>query len=179
MESTAVIEKARQLRISLRTDGEYIYYRPEKAAPPEFVEMLRDHKPQLLQTLSEAAFEQPASTTMLQAINYWAADNLTRWKQIRSVINRGYFPKPYLIDGRDILVAWAAANVALVDANSKLHVLLGLRRRLTTQELVSMAGRRADIGFWGRLVVQLHTRTASAIALDSDMVCILQKLLNE
>ena len=54
MEALAVIEKAHELGISLRADGGYIYYRPEEAAPPDFVELLLQNKPQLLRVLPQS-----------------------------------------------------------------------------------------------------------------------------
>ena len=48
LDALNVIEKAQELGISLQADGEYVYYRPEEAAPPEFVEALRQHKTELL-----------------------------------------------------------------------------------------------------------------------------------
>jgi hypothetical protein len=53
MNASKVIERAKELHISLRADGEYLYFRPEEAAPPEFVELLRQHKVELLQYLHD------------------------------------------------------------------------------------------------------------------------------
>ena len=72
MNALAVIESAREIRISLRANGGYIYYRPEQAAPPEFVEMLRQNKAKLLDYLNR---ESVASLDMSNsALLAWASE---------------------------------------------------------------------------------------------------------
>ena len=72
MDALAVIGKAKELGISLRADGEYIYYRPEEAAPPEFVEMLRQYKADLLACLSRQSHAE--SGQGIPALLAWAAE---------------------------------------------------------------------------------------------------------
>ena len=48
MSIEAVLQKAGELGITLKVDGDFIEYSPKSATPPDFVETLRQHKPEIL-----------------------------------------------------------------------------------------------------------------------------------
>ncbi len=52
MGATTILERATELGISLRVEGENIRYKPKEAAPPDFVEDLRQHKAEVIQELT-------------------------------------------------------------------------------------------------------------------------------
>ena len=172
MNALEVIEIAQELRISLRADGEYIYYRPVEAALPEFVEALRYHKAETMALLL-------ACVEVLERINAWAGTDPVRWRRVRSALKRGYSPNPYLIDSRDILVGWAAARLALEEAKAQLQTLERIHGPLTKRDMTTIRARQADIGFWGRLVTRLEAQVPSALALDLEADIRLKELLDK
>ena len=56
MNAQTIIDHAHELGIALRVEGDHIYYAPKSAAPPEFVEELRQHKAELLERLRRRGY---------------------------------------------------------------------------------------------------------------------------
>ena len=48
MRVEAIVEHAKELGITLTIAGDKILYRPKSSTPPEFVEMLRKYKPEVI-----------------------------------------------------------------------------------------------------------------------------------
>lgn len=59
MNAEVVVQRARELGITLRVDGGVIKYAPKSAAPPDFVEELRQHKPEVMAFLAKPQVNAP------------------------------------------------------------------------------------------------------------------------
>jgi hypothetical protein len=90
-----------------------------------------------------------------------------------------YFPSWERIDARDILVSWAAAQLAITSAKRQLKLLQEPQRPLTHGEQISKRAREADISFWGRLSQRLSTQVSVALDQDEKAVKILKSLLEK
>ena len=71
MQAEAIIERARSLGISLSAVGDRIQYTPKSLAPKEFVDELREHKPEVLVHLRHQETECALETEGLLA---WACE---------------------------------------------------------------------------------------------------------
>ena len=63
MEPEALVERARVLGVTLSVAGDRIRYSPKSGTPDEFVEMLKEHKAQLLAFLSGQIEREPQQRT--------------------------------------------------------------------------------------------------------------------
>ena len=57
MSVESILRRADELGIALKVAGERIQYRPKSVAPPDFVEELRRHKPEVVEHLRQAELE--------------------------------------------------------------------------------------------------------------------------
>lgn len=112
-------------------------------------------------------------------VRAWAGNKPERWKRVHTALLRIYTPVWEHVDGRDILVAWAAACLALTRAKRELTRLEGLQRPLGRRELDAKRARQADMSFWGRLANRLAAQVPTALAEDAKAAKVLAALVND
>ena len=107
----------------------------------------------------------------------WANHDPKRWHRVHNSLLRIYAPSWGRRDGRDALVSWAAAHLALTRAQRELKRLDSLRRPLTRRELDTRGGRQADMSFWGRLARRMAPQIPVALAEDVEAREVLLRLI--
>lgn len=118
------------------------------------------------------------TSSVAKRLSQWAGHDIARWKQIRAALLTIYAPTWDHIDGRDVLVAWAAAWLKFHTAEHEL-ALLDKGRNLTSQQRASMAARRADVSFWERLAKRLNEQVRVAIDQDPQAAKALESFVKD
>lgn len=108
-----------------------------------------------------------AAEELLRQLKFWAGNDPKKWEHIHSTLIQIYTPNWNVIDARDIIIAWTAANVARTHSVAELGRLQNLQRPLSQRETNSKKARKSDISFWTRLVDHLGNNVAHALVLDS------------
>lgn len=109
----------------------------------------------------------------------WGGNDNARWKKLHSALLSTYEPAWDRTDARDILVAWAAANLAFSQAGQALVRLEGLKGTLTSHQKSAREAAKADVAFWGRLVAHLDDQVPIALKQDSSAAKTLADLICE
>lgn len=151
-----------RLLLDLRTRGVEVSAHEDRlrlAAPrgvlsPALVEIVRAEKSALL-----ALLEAEALGDMLSA---WACDDAARWKRVHTVLLQSYHPRWEQVNGHDVLVAWAGARRAAMEAAQKVSRLRSLQTRGFNQA-GELRGAVADAAFFGRVADRLQAEVAQAL----------------
>ena len=104
---------------------------------------------------------------MLKQLVDWAESAPERWSRLHKTLLRIYTPCWARVEARDILVAWTAARLAVVNAKRELTRLESLHRLLTVGERHATGARRADMSFWGRAAQNMEAQVPTALASDT------------
>jgi hypothetical protein len=80
MELQTILDKVRQLGVSLTVEGDRIRYRPASRMPPDLVETLRSHKAELLQALKQ--HQAPESDLTCWVLEEWRRVSIHEWRHI-------------------------------------------------------------------------------------------------
>jgi hypothetical protein len=122
----------------------------------------------------------PASgvpNTMIRIKN-WARMDMKRWQRLHGALLQIYAPQWQVIDARDQIVAWAAANLALARAKNGLVRLQNLKRPLSRRESDTQKSLQADMSFWGRLVGHLEAAIPLALLQDDRASVLLLQIID-
>ena len=88
---------------------------------------------------------------LLEAVRSWAGADSKRWDRILQGLKRDWSPLGWIPDSpRDLLVAWAAASLRLIEAKSAYEKLAGTRR-LTSPQRAALVSREVDMRFYADL----------------------------
>ncbi|MSQ17734.1 MAG: hypothetical protein EXR54_09295 [Dehalococcoidia bacterium] len=122
-----------------------------------------------------------ASLTLGERVTAWAGDDASRWKKIHGNLLGAYGPAWPLVEARCTVVGWAAAWVAITKAQQELARLENLRsftaRLLTRAQQASMAARKVDILFWGRVARHFAQQVPAALSRDRESARIVARLV--
>jgi hypothetical protein len=181
---TALLNQSRSLGARLRVDGDDITVDMPNNFPDDLLAQMKQRKQEILAYFNgqRAGFVAAGAADLeierlVCEVAEVAGDSLERWRTIRKTFRRNYRPTMYRIDGQDILVAWAGANLYLTTANRDLQRIGFARRNTTLRQRAARDGKLAEIRFWSRSIAYWEPQVLMTFSINPSAARLLESVL--
>jgi hypothetical protein len=120
---------------------------------------------------------EPEIERLVREAAQFAGDSAERWRTIRTAFRRNYSPSMYRVDGQDIRVAWAGANLDLTTAKRDLIRMGFAGHNTNLRQRAARDGKLAGIRFWTRRIAYWEPQLLMTLSTNPSAVRLLEAVL--